>query len=148
MTAAPHSQHRRRRCHHEDGYTLLELLVVLAILGLLAGIGTPMVMKHLEQARLDTAKLQIDGFAAGLDLFRLDTGRYPSREEGLVALIERPKGAERWRGPYIKNSTALNDPWGHPYHYRPLEDDGDIELYSSGPKSGPPVGRVDAHASR
>lgn len=133
---------------HDDGYTLLELLVVLAILGLLTGIATPMVMGHLQQARIDTAKVNITRLTSELELFKLNMGRYPTSEEGLGALVERPRGSERWNGPYVKSSTALTDPWGHPYVYRSRDDRDDFELYSAGPKNGQPIGQVGTNAAR
>src|SRR5262245_56461183 len=83
-----------------EGFTLVELLVVLVILSLLAAIATPQVMKYLGGAKSEAAKIQIRNLSTTLDLFRLDAGRYPTTEEGLLALIRRPPSAERWNGPY------------------------------------------------
>lgn len=118
----------------EAGYTLMELLVVLAILGLLAAIATPMVLHYLASAKVSTAKVELSSLEAGLDLFKYDAGRYPTTEEGLQALIKVPPGVENWSGPYIKKTTGLKDPWGRPYHYRCPGEHGEFDLYSNGPK--------------
>jgi general secretion pathway protein G len=124
------SQGRRPR---EAGYTLMELLVVLAILGLLAAIATPMVLHYLDSAKVSTAKTEVSNLSAGLDLFKYDVGRYPTTEEGLEALVSAPEGVENWNGPYVKKTTKLTDPWGHPYNYRfPGTHGGEFDLYSYG----------------
>lgn len=116
----------------EDGYTLMELLVVLAILGFLAAIATPAVVRYLDSAKIGTAKTEIVNLSAGLDLFKLDVGRYPTTEEGLKALVTAPATAENWNGPYIKKTTGLNDPWGHAYHYSSPGQHGEFDLFSYG----------------
>jgi general secretion pathway protein G len=118
----------------EAGYTLIELLVVLAILGFLAAIATPMVIHYLNSAKVSTAKTEVSNFSAGLDLYKLDVGSYPSTQQGLEALLKAPEGASNWNGPYIKKTAALNDPWGHPYNYRSPGQYGEFDLYSYGPK--------------
>jgi general secretion pathway protein G len=118
----------------EAGYTLIELLVVLAILGFLAAIATPMVIHYLNSAKVSTAKTEVSNLSAGLDLYKLDVGGYPSTQQGLVSLLKAPEGAENWNGPYIKKTTALTDPWGHPYNYRSPGQYGDFDIYSYGPK--------------
>jgi general secretion pathway protein G len=117
----------------EAGYTLMELLVVLAILGLLTSIGTVMVLRYLDNAKLGTAKTEIANYSAGLDLFKYDVGRYPTSQEGLEALVKAPPTAENWNGPYLKTTTGLNDPWGHPFVYRSPGEHGEFDLYSYGP---------------
>src|SRR4249920_715541 len=95
-------------CRHnrESGYTLIELLVVLAILGLLATIATTQLLRYLASAKLNTAHVQIDSFSSALDLYKLDAGRYPTSQEGLVALVRKPAGADdSWNGPYVKKTT-------------------------------------------
>ena len=114
------------------GFTLLELLVVLVILGLLAAVATPQVMKYLSRARSQSAALQIHNLAASLDLYRLDVGRYPTEEEGLKSLVEAPPSTPIWNGPYAKKSEMLLDPWGHPYIYQIPGEHGDYDLYSGG----------------
>jgi general secretion pathway protein G len=114
------------------GFTLLELLVVLVILGLLAAVATPQVLKYLSRARTQSAALQIHNLSTALDLYRLDVGRYPSEEEGLISLVEAPTTTANWNGPYVKTREMLKDPWGHPYHYRIPGEHGDYDLSSWG----------------
>jgi general secretion pathway protein G len=119
------------------GFTLIELLVVLAILGLLIGLVTPQVMKYLGRAKTDTARVDIQNIGSALDLFRLDIGRYPTEQEGLEALVEKPAGLDHWQGPYIKGRKAPIDPWGHPYHYKIPGQHGDYDLYTLGADDAP-----------
>ena len=121
------------------GFTLIELLVVLAILGLLVGLGTPQVIKYLGRARTDAARTDIRNIESALDLFRLDMARYPTQQEGLVALVEKPAGLERWQGPYIKQHNAPTDPWGRPYVYQIPGTHGEYDLYTLG-RDGAPGG--------
>jgi general secretion pathway protein G len=115
-----------------SGFTLIELLVVLMILGLLAGLAGPQVLRYLGGAKTDTAKLQIEEFGAGLDLFHLEVGRYPTTDEGLNALVEQPPGASNWHGPYLKKKQIPTDPWGRDYRYRSPGEEGLYDLYSYG----------------
>ena len=115
-----------------SGFTLIELLVVLVILGLLAGLVGPQILRYLGSARSDTARLQIDELGAGLDLFHLEVGRYPTTEEGLVAIVEEPAGVSNWHGPYLKKRQVPNDPWGNAYHYRSPGENGAYDLFSLG----------------
>lgn len=124
---------RLARLRREEGYTLTELLVVLAILAFLAAIATPAVLKYLDSAKFSTAKTEIANISAGLDLFKYDVGRYPTTQEGLEALMKAPQGVEDWNGPYLKKNATLNDPWKHPYKYRSPGEHGDYDLYSYGP---------------
>jgi general secretion pathway protein G len=110
----------------------MELLVVLAILGLLAAIATPMVLHYLDSAKVSTAKTEVSNLAAGLDLYKYDVGRYPTTQEGLQALVSAPEGADNWNGPYVKKSTKLADPWGHPYNYRFPGSHAEFDLFSYG----------------
>lgn len=123
---------RRRIPSTEEGFTLLELLVVLVILGLLAAFAVPQVLNYLGGAKSDAASIQIDNLGTALDLYRLDNGRYPSGDEGLQALVEKPGDAERWNGPYVKKRESLLDPWGEPYRYRFPGEHGAYDLYSLG----------------
>ncbi|RMG29529.1 MAG: type II secretion system protein GspG [Gammaproteobacteria bacterium] len=116
----------------ESGFTLIELLVVLVILGLLAGLVGPRIMKHLGESRSKTARLQIEELSTALDMYRLDTGHYPTTQQGLQALIEPPPGESGWNGPYLKKRVIRKDPWGHAYHYRSPGIHGDYDLYSLG----------------
>jgi general secretion pathway protein G len=123
----------RRLPHRDGGYTLMELLVVLAILGLLVAMATPLVLKYLDHAKVSTAKTEIQTISGTLDMFKMDVGRYPTTEEGLAALLKAPPALDNWNGPYIKKATTFNDPWGHPYLYRSPGQHGDFDLYSLGP---------------
>jgi general secretion pathway protein G len=120
------------RTHRQEGYTLVELLVVLAILGLLVAIAAPRLISYLGSARADTAKIQVEKLGTVLDLYHLEIGRYPTDQEGLKALVERPSQLDTWNGPYLKNREALIDPWNRPYVYRFPGQHGDYDLYSLG----------------
>ena len=114
------------------GFTLIELLVVLVILGLLAGLVGPRVIKHLGESKTKTAILQIEELSGALDVYRLEVGRYPSSDQGLTALIEKPADAEQWNGPYLRKKTIRKDPWGYDYHYKSPGENGAFDLYSLG----------------
>lgn len=120
-----------------SAFSLVELLVVMAILGLLIGLVGPQVMKYFRGAKSDTARLQIEDFGAGLDLFYLENGRYPNSQEGLEALVEAPAGMEKWNGPYLKKKKVPKDPWGHEYHYDFPGEHGPYDLYSYGADNAP-----------
>jgi general secretion pathway protein G len=123
---------RRKMRHNEEGFTLVELLVVLAIIGLLASLVAPQVIKHLSTAKSATARIQVQKLSSVLDIYHLEIGSYPTQEEGLAALVEKPMESARWNGPYIKNPEALVDPWGHPFVYRIPGTQGDYDLYTLG----------------
>ena len=129
---APRDIHPRGQPSASAGFTLLELLVVLAILGMIAAFAVPEVMKYLDRARSDSAKIQISNLSTALDLYRLDVGRYPSTNEGLASLVRRPTAAERWTGPYVKKEESLIDPWGERYDYRSPGQHGAFDLFSLG----------------
>jgi general secretion pathway protein G len=116
----------------EAGFTLLEMLVVLAIMAMLAAIVAPQVMRYLGSSRTQTAKVQIQNIAAALELYRLDVGRYPTTEEGLGGLVTAPSSAAGWNGPYLQRATALKDPWEQPYLYRVPGQHGEVDVYSLG----------------
>lgn len=116
----------------EQGFTLVELLIVMAILVLLAGIVAPRVMGYLGSSRVKAAKVQIQSLATSLELYRLDTGRYPRSSEGLIALVQKPAGAKNWNGPYIQSRTTPTDPWGAPFIYRSPGKHGAFEIISLG----------------
>ncbi len=115
-----------------QGFTLVELLVVLAILALLAGLVGPQVMKFLGSSKTKTAKLQIEEFSGALDLYRLEVGRYPSTNEGLDALVQKPSDAPNWNGPYLKKTQVPKDPWGFEYRYRSPGEHGAFDISSLG----------------
>ncbi len=114
------------------GFTLIELLVVLAIIGMLAGLVGPQVMKHLGGAKTKTAQVQIEDLAGALDMYRLDVGRYPTTDQGLAALVEKPSDAPRWNGPYLRKDKVPQDPWYQDYHYRSPGEHGKFDVYSLG----------------
>jgi general secretion pathway protein G len=114
------------------GFTLVELLVVLAILGLLAGLVGPQVMKFLGGSKTKTAGLQIHDLGATLDLYRLEIGNYPSTDQGLEALVKQPGNVPGWNGPYLKKNDVPKDPWGNEYHYRAPGEHGAFEIWSLG----------------
>ena len=114
------------------GFTLLELLVVLVILGLLASLVGPQVIKQIGGSKTKTAALQIEQFSTALDLFHLEVGRYPKTGEGLEALLEKPSGARFWNGPYLKKKVIRQDPWGNDYIYRSPGENGPYDLSSWG----------------
>ncbi len=125
----PSAPERKRK---QRGFTLVELLVVLVILGLIATLVAPRVIKFIAGAKSDTAMLQIERLSSTLELYRLEVGRYPADEESLVALVERPADAEAWAGPYLTKKDGLVDPWGRDYIYRYPGEHGDFDLYSLG----------------
>ena len=123
------------RAAADTGFTLLEILVVLAILGLLVGLVAPAALRQLGGARNSVARQSVERIASVLDLYRLDVGSYPTTDQGLQALNVRPAGAASWNGPYLKTDAAPVDPWGRPYLYRaPSARAGrDFDLCSRGP---------------
>ena len=120
----------------EHGFTLLEILIVVAILGLLIGLVAPAALRQLGGARVSVARQSVERIGSVLDLYKLDVGRYPVTDEGLPALIVAPAGAENWNGPYVKRNTNLIDPWGHVFNYRSPGQHGEFDLFSYGPNSG------------
>ena len=127
----------RAKARGEGGFTLLELLVVLAIMGMLAAIIAPQVIKYLGTSRTQTAKVQIQNVMSALELYRLDVGRYPTQQEGLEGLVTAPPTAQNWNGPYLKKDSALKDPWGTPYVYANPGQHGEVDVYTLGQDKAP-----------
>lgn len=131
LRAAPQPQHRAHG--GAAGFTLLEVLVVLIILGLVAAIfAGPQIFQFLGSAKTESAQIQVERIGSALDLYRLHAGRYPTTEEGLIVLVERPEDAPAWNGPYIKNRKGITDPWGRLFHYRAPGEHGEYDLYTLG----------------
>ena len=116
----------RRR---NKAFTLIELLAVIAILGLIAAFAVPQVLKWVSGARSDSARIQIEALGGSIDLYRLEVGSYPPI---LEALVEKPQGSERWNGPYLRKKKIPKDPWGYDYVYRYPGKDGGYDLMSLG----------------
>ncbi len=123
------------------GFTLLELLVVLVVLGLLAGLVGPRYFNQLGKSEVKVARAQLEGLVKALDIYRLENGHYPSTEQGLQALVVAPGDAPRWDGPYLQKGVPA-DPWGRQYIYRAPGENGDYDLLSLG-KNGQPGGDGD-----
>jgi general secretion pathway protein G len=116
----------------ELGFTLVEMLVVITIIGLIMGLVGPRVLNYLSESKVKAAKIQMQSFASALDLFNLDAGRYPSSAEGLAALVRPTSGIGAWNGPYLKGGTVPNDPWNNPYLYRAPGEHGAYDIISLG----------------
>lgn len=123
---------QRAKRRGERGFTLVEILVVITIIGLIMGLVGPRVLNYLTESKAKAAKIQIESFGSALDLFFLDTGRYPTGSEGLAALVQRPGSIAAWNGPYLKGGTVPSDPWGKPYVYRQPGQHGTYDLSSHG----------------
>ena len=137
-----HSFPGKTRTAQRAGFTLLELLVVMVIIGLLAGYVAPRYFSQIGKAEVKVARAQLDALEKALDQYRLDTGHYPTQEQGLVAVIKKPANEPRWEGPYLKKELPM-DPWGRPFVYKIPGERGDFDLVSLG-KDGVPGGSGEA----
>jgi general secretion pathway protein G len=126
----------------QRGFTLLELLVVMLIIGLLAGYVAPQYFKQVGKSEVKTARAQIEALGKALDQYRLDTGHYPTTEQGLAALMAKPANETKWDGPYLKKAVPA-DPWGAPYQYKRPGEHGEYDLWSFG-KDGQAGGTEEA----
>jgi len=120
----------------QGGFTLMELLVVLAILGLLMSLVGPQVLNQLGGAKTKTTAIQIKDLEQALEMYKLDVGRFPSTGEGLVALVAKPAGSTGWNGPYLKSDVPL-DPWNREYHYKYPGERGELDIFSYGQNGAP-----------
>lgn len=127
----PKRMHCLRGKAYLPGFTLLELLVVIVVIGLLAGLVAPRYFDQVGKSNTKIANAQINSLEKALDQYRLDVGAYPTSDQGLPALFVRPSGVEKWQGPYLKK-PAPPDPWGRAYRYKSPGDHGDYDLISFG----------------
>jgi general secretion pathway protein G len=122
----------RIRRRGESGFTLIEILVVITIIALIMSLVGPRVLNYLGESKVKAAKIQIQSLGSALDLFNLDTGRYPNTAEGLAALVQNPGSIPAWNGPYLKGGVVPNDPWGKEYVYRSPGEHGPYDIMSYG----------------
>lgn len=127
------------RATAQAGFTLIEMLVVITIIGLIMALVAPRVLNYLAESKDKAAKIQIESFSSALDLYYLDAGQYPTSAEGLAALVQRPGNMATWNGPYLKGGMVPLDPWGNPYLYRSPGEHGPYDIVSYGAK-GPEGG--------
>jgi general secretion pathway protein G len=130
--AQRHAPRRSGPRNGEAGFTLVEMLVVIAIIGLIMGLIGPRVLNYLSESKVKAAKIQLQSFASALDLYFLDAGRFPSSAEGLTALVRQTPGVAAWNGPYLKGGSVPSDPWNHAYIYRSPGERGPYDLLSYG----------------
>ncbi len=131
LTGARRRRETRRRSS-EAGFTLIEMLVVITIIGLIMALVGPRVLNYLADSKVKAAKIQIASFKSALDLYYLDAGHYPSTSEGLGALVHTASATPTWNGPYLKGGNVPADPWGHPYKYRSPGEHGAYDIISLG----------------
>ena|ERR1700736_5309995 len=125
-------QGRGRQDLGQQGFTLVEMLVVITIIGLIMGLIGPRVLNYLSESKVKAAKIQLQSFSSALDLFYLDAGRFPSTAEGLTALVHSTPGVAAWNGPYLKGGNVPHDPWNNPYLYRSPGERGPYDITSYG----------------
>jgi general secretion pathway protein G len=116
----------------QQGFTLVEMLVVITIIGLIMGLIGPRVLNYLSESKVKAARIQLQSFASALDLFYLDAGRFPSSSEGLTALVRQTPGVAAWNGPYLKGGNVPKDPWNNGYVYRSPGEHGPYDIMSYG----------------
>ena len=134
--------HRLLPRSRHSGFTLLELLVVMVIIGLLSGYVGPRYFQQIGKSEVKTARAQIDSLEKALAQYRIDTGHYPTTEQGLAALVTRPQNEPKWEGPYLTKGVPL-DPWGNAYVFKAPGEHGEIDILSYG-KDGQPGGTGEA----
>jgi general secretion pathway protein G len=125
-------QHKCEPDAGQQGFTLVEMLVVITIIGLIMGLIGPRVLNYLSESKVKTAKIQLQSFASALDLFYLDAGRFPSTAEGLTALVRQTPGVAAWNGPYLKGGNVPSDPWNNGYVYHSPGEHGPYDIMSYG----------------
>src|SRR6266581_3751625 len=130
--SARRAEHNRERDVGQLGFTLVEMLVVITIIGLIMGLIGPRVLNYLSESKVKAAKIQLQSFGSALDLFYLDAGRFPSTAEGLAVLVQRTPGVTAWNGPYLKGGSVPADPWSHAYVYRAPGEHGPYDIVSFG----------------
>lgn len=130
---------RHKQPQRQRGFTLMELLVVLAILGLLMSLVGPRVLNQLGGAKTKTAGIQVKDLEQSLEMYKLDVGRFPSNSEGLDALVRKPSGAAGWNGPYLKSKDVPLDPWNREYHYKYPGERSEVDIFTYG-QNGVPGG--------
>ncbi len=123
---------KKQQTRSDEGFTLLELLVVLGIIALLAALVAPAVVRYLGAARGDAASAQLKNIESAVELYYLDVGTYPPNDVGIAALVEAPANVKNWRGPYLKKKEGLVDPWGKPFQYALPGKHGAYDILSYG----------------
>jgi general secretion pathway protein G len=134
---APAQRRQNNSAQSDEGFTLLELLVVLGIIVLLATLVAPQVLRYLGTARSDASRAQIASISTALELYSLDVGSFPPQQAGLAALLQPPAGQTRWKGPYMKKADGLVDPWGRAYQYRFPGKAGQPDVFTLGRDNAP-----------